>query len=383
MTIYEAISVRTSARTYLSTPLTPEQRRELSKTLEQCSRRGGVRFRLVCGRPGPFLPLRKSYGMLKGVQNFFVFAGPEDDPDLEEKCGYYGEQAVLAAAAMGLGTCWVGGTFDRESCRDLVGPGEKLVCVAAVGPVPGRLSGREKLLTKAARSKRRTAEDLSEAAAEAPAWFAPAMEAVRLAPSAMNRQGYRFVCNANGTVSARLTATGAFSMTDLGIAKLHFELGAHGGEWGWGDGGTFRKAREEKSCGAGPWKMTARGRRYLMVRHVGGHWGFPKGHVEDGETESDTAKREIWEETGLEVELDTGFRQVVTYSPKRGVIKDVVFFVATPVGGKEKPQEAEVTSIAWFSFRTAREMATYASDEEILLAAEKYLNEKEGGKEPT
>ena len=341
MTIYEAISVRTSARTYLSTPLTPEQRRELSKTLEQCSRRGGVRFRLVCGRPGPFLPLRKSYGMLKGVQNFFVFAGPEDDPDLEEKCGYYGEQAVLAAAAMGLGTCWVGGTFDRESCRDLVGPGEKLVCVAAVGPVPGRLSGREKLLTKAARSKRRTAEDLSEAAAEAPAWFAPAMEAVRLAPSAMNRQGYRFVCNANGTVSARLTATGAFSMTDLGIAKLHFELGAHGGEWSWGNGGTFR------------------------------------------ETESDTAKREIREETGLEVELDTGFRQVVTYSPKRGVIKDVVFFVATPVGGKEKPQEAEVTSIAWFSFRTAREMATYASDEEILLAAEKYLNEKEGGKEPT
>ena len=53
----------------------------------------------------------------------------------------------------------------------------------------------------------------------------------------------------------------------------------------------------------------------LLIRHKnGGHWAFPKGHVEKKETEEDTALREIREETGLEVLLDTGFRRAVTYS---------------------------------------------------------------------
>lgn len=378
MTLSEAISVRTSLRTYLPDPITPEQRRELGKVIDMCNRRSGLHFRLVCDRPGPFDSIKKSYGMLRGVRNFFVFAGPADDPNLEEKCGYYGEQVVLTAVTMGLGTCWVGGTYDRKECQDLIEPGEKLVCVAAVGFTPKEPTGREKFILKAVRPKRRAASELAEGLDRAPDWYADGVAAAQLAPSAMNRQGYRFTWGQDATARASLTDTGAFSLVDLGIAKLHFELGAHGGEWMWGGGGAFRKAREEKSCGAVPWRMGPRGRRYLMVRHVGGHWGFPKGHMEGDETEAETAKREILEETGLEVELDTGFRQVVTYSPKRGVIKDVVFFVAQPVGGKERPQKSEVSSLGWFSLRSAREMATYATDEEILLAAEAYLKEQQG-----
>ena len=49
---------------------------------------------------------------------------------------------------------------------------------------------------------------------------------------------------------AQVTGEHEFSMVDLGIAKYHFELGAHGGQWTWGDGGVFEKAVEEKSCGA-------------------------------------------------------------------------------------------------------------------------------------
>src|SRR5699024_12594116 len=58
-------------------------------------------------------------------------------------------------------------------------------------------------------------------------------------------------------------------LVDLGIAKLHFELGAHGGAWTWGDGGVFHKAAEEKSCGAVIWRMSEGRREYLLARHNG------------------------------------------------------------------------------------------------------------------
>ena len=208
------------------------------------------------------------------------------------------------------------------------------------------------------------------------AWFGAGIAAVQRAPSAMNRQGYRFQLQADGTVQVRLTGGGAFAMVDLGIAKRHFQLGAHGGTWTWGDGGVFRKAAEEKSCGAVIWRPAGDGREYLLARHNGGHWSFPKGHVEGRETEQETAAREIREETGLTADIDTGFRQVVTYSPAPGIVKDVVFFTATPAGGTERRQEEEIAQLGWFSFREARALVTFATDEEVLLAAEAYLNGK-------
>ena len=75
-----------------------------------------------------------------------------------------------------------------------------------------------------------------------------------------------------------------------------------------------------------------------MIKHKnGGHWAFPKGHVEKKETEPETALREIKEETGLKVELDTGFREMVTYSPKPNVMKDVIYFAAKAKKGQRPP----------------------------------------------
>ena len=99
--------------------------------------------------------------------------------------------------------------------------------------------------------------------------------------------------------------------------------------------------------------------------------------MESGETEIQTAAREIWEETGLQTEIDTKFRQVVTYYPKPGVIKDVIFFIASPTGGSEHAQEAEIADLGWFSFEEARPLVTFATDEEVLLAAEAYLTQQE------
>lgn len=365
MTLSDAIFTRSSQRSFLPRPLSPAQRQQLGKAVSQCNRRAGLNVRLVCDRSEPFSGF--SRGPIKGVRDYLLFAGPADDPDLEEKCGYYGEEIILTAAAMGLSSCWVGGTYDRKRCLPLLEQGEELVCVAAIGSPAG---------TRVRPLPHRGPEELADGLEGAPAWFRAGVRAVQYAPSATNRQGYWFTRREDGTACVRLIGEAAFALVDLGIAKRHFELGAHGGEWTMGDGGVFRKAREEKSCGAVIWRPDEEvGRRYLLARHNGGHWSFPKGHVEGGETEEETALREIREETGLEASIDTAFRHQVTYSPKPGIIKDVIFFIAVPTGGAQRPQEAEIAQLEWFSFQEAAERITYATDEEILMAAEAYLNQ--------
>ena len=113
MTLLDAVSVRSSLREYQPAPLTPLQQAQLEKTVSQCNARAGLHIRLLCGRPEPFAAF-KGGGRIRGAQNCLLFAGPAGDPNLEEKCGYCGEELILTAAAMGLGTCWVGGTYDRE-----------------------------------------------------------------------------------------------------------------------------------------------------------------------------------------------------------------------------------------------------------------------------
>ena len=85
----------------------------------------------------------------------------------------------------------------------------------------------------------------------------------------------------------------------------------------------------EKSCGAIIFRKYHGNTELLLIKHTSaGHWSFPKGHVEAGETEIETAKREIMEETSIDVDICPGFREVVTYSPRRDVQKDVIYFLA-------------------------------------------------------
>lgn len=365
MILSDAVFTRVSQRAFLPRPLSPTQRQQLGKAVGQCNRRAGLNIRLICDRSEPFSGFSKGTGGIKGVRDYLLFAGPASDPDLAEKCGYYGEEIILTAQSIGLATCWVGGTYDRKRCLPLLEQGEELVCAAAVGYPAGPVQEA---------SPHRAPEELADGWESGPEWFRAGIRSVQYAPSAMNRQGYRFIFQEDGSVLAQLRGTSSFALVDLGIAKRHFELGAHGGEWTLGDGGIFRKAKEEKSCGAVIWREENGERQYLLARHNGGHWSFPKGHVEGSETEEETAMREILEETGLRAKIDTAFRHQVTYSPKPGVVKDVYFFIAVPTGGLEHPQEAEISQLGWFSFQEAVDRITYATDEEILLAADAYLN---------
>ena len=118
----------------------------------------------------------------------------------------------------------------------------------------------------------------------------------------------------------------------------------------------------EKSCGA----VVFDGDKILVIQQAEGHWGFPKGHVEEGETEVETAIREIKEETNVDVEIDEKFRYVETYSPKEGVEKDVVFFIAKKLGGENIAQEEEVQNIVWVNWEEAMELLTFESSKNVL-----------------
>ncbi len=101
----------------------------------------------------------------------------------------------------------------------------------------------------------------------------------------------------------------------------------------------------EKSCGAVVYRIGERGLFFLVEHMIQGYISIPKGHVEGNESEEETATREIREETGLEVRLDTVFRHNVTYSPGEGIQKQVIFFAAEVAGGNMKNQECEVSSL--------------------------------------
>ncbi|MBR5873139.1 MAG: NUDIX domain-containing protein [Oscillospiraceae bacterium] len=135
--------------------------------------------------------------------------------------------------------------------------------------------------------------------------------------------------------------------------------------------------RTEKSCGAVVFRNKKNNIQVLLIRHLnGGHWAFPKGHVEKGETEEQTALREILEETGLAVELDNRYRQVVSYSPKKDVVKNVVYFVATASSDAATvAQEEEISQIVWVDMHNAADYVSFDNDKKVLLGAiEHYLN---------
>ena len=127
------------------------------------------------------------------------------------------------------------------------------------------------------------------------------------------------------------------------------------------------------SCGA---VVIGRGdgaRRILLIQYYDGHWSFPKGRMEPGETERQTALREVREETGMSVELLPGFR-AETVSVKRSVGAKTVFFLGKSVSGREHVQKSELAAQKWVSAQEAEKLVTYAEDRKILFQALAFLD---------
>lgn len=216
MEMMEAIQARHAVRAYTGAPIEGEALAQLQAAVEAANHEGGLRIQLCTKEPGALSGMMT--GAFKNADNYLALVGKKG-PQLEEKCGYYGEKIVLRARQLGLASCWVG-MYSRGKSRAIVGPGEKRVIVVALGY--GQTQGVPR--------KTKSVEELSQAG-PLPEWFRRGVEAAQLAPTAMNQQKFRFEL-ADGRVRAT-PGSGFYTKVDLGIAKCHFEIGAGEGDWRW------------------------------------------------------------------------------------------------------------------------------------------------------
>lgn len=232
-----AIDVRTSRRTYLEQRIDWNKVKQIEELVSRCNAESGLHIQFIENGKELFQGFKSSYGMFHGVQSYFAMVGGKTIPHLREAIGYYGELIVLECTEMGLGTCWIAGTYDKEECGKQIhlGDNEELTSIVTVGCVKQDKTLKEKAISIATHSgKRKKFEELITPPSGLPDWVVKGVEAVMKAPSAVNKQPVSFTYE-NGTVKASVENKESHQGIDLGIARAHFELGARGagsqGKW--------------------------------------------------------------------------------------------------------------------------------------------------------
>jgi nitroreductase len=241
---HAAIPYRRSRRNYNSTDLEPDLLSHMQNLCRDFRPFPQARAELTTQSPDAiFGAMTGGYGIIRGATAFIAFIGDMDDPHIQEKVGYIGEGLILEATAMDLATCWVAGTFNRKATYSIVSIGkkEKVLAVTPIGHSPKKYSRIERTMMGFIAPHRRKplAELTTGIDAEAmPHWMKMALDAARLAPSAINRQPWRFHVEPNSitvSVNRPKRQLGISKRLDCGIAMLHIEVaaldcGVHG-EW--------------------------------------------------------------------------------------------------------------------------------------------------------
>lgn len=245
---YQAISQRHSRRQFNNKPLTEETVNNLLIVQEKLNAHlPGARIVFKNQDPDTvFSGIIGSYGKIKNAPTYAVFIGDMRDPNVQEKVGYLGECFILEATTMGLATCWVGGFFSPKTVAQQVKieTYEKVLAVTPVGFVDNGYSFTEKMMSGMVGSKKRKPLNelcLTDEQTDWPEWVKPALEAARLAPSAVNRQPWRFSVDNNSIIISQDSEKGIAEKSniskrlDCGIAMAHIEIAAlkNGvkGEW--------------------------------------------------------------------------------------------------------------------------------------------------------
>ena len=232
---HAAIPRRRSRRTYDSIDLEQDLLSHMQNICRDFRPFPQARAELTTQSPDEiFKGIIGHYGKIKGAPALIAFIGKMDDPYIQEKVGYLGEGIILEATAKDLATCWVGGFFRPKVAASIVGTGEneRVLAVTPVGYAIKDFSLEERIMTGFGRTHRR--KRLAELVtgldqAEWPQWMKSALEAATLAPSAINRQPWRFYLETDSitiSVDSPKRELGISKRLDCGIAMLHIEVAA-------------------------------------------------------------------------------------------------------------------------------------------------------------
>lgn len=239
----EVVKARYSVRTYAQRPLPPALIGQIEAYLHTLSGpfTGKTEFKLIALEQAVNAKQLGTYGMIKGA-SYFVGVTVEDGAQALEAVGYEFEKLMLYAASLGLGTCWLGGTFNRSEFAKAMQlqPGQLFPAISPLGwPEQKRVYERLVRLTIKADQRRPWRELFFQDGFSQPLTpedagpYASALEMVRLAPSASNKQPWRIVRSGDAFhfyeakeegYSGRLGLD--IQRIDLGIAACHFHLAA-------------------------------------------------------------------------------------------------------------------------------------------------------------
>ena len=130
----------------------------------------------------------------------------------------------------------------------------------------------------------------------------------------------------------------------------------------------------ERSCGAVVFRKINEDYRYLLIRNRrSSNWSFPKGHVEAGESQEDTAMREVLEETGLHINIIPGFISKSQYSIQNKIQKTVQLYVATTNDTQTRIQAEEIEDYIWLTYENALRSLKFENDKTILTDPREFL----------
>lgn len=253
--LIDAINIRSAVRRYDPAPIDEDMARQLDMALDAVNTLSGLHLQLIRNERQAFGPAVDS-GRFANVANYLAIVGPRGDNESREKAGFYGERIILTAVQRSLGACWVAASIDREQVERhcSIDSGEELYLVAAIGYPEhhedyAQRSYEDLVQVQSTHRTSKSFEEFTRSMNDedrrlAPAWFTAGVEAAMKAPSARNLQPAWFSYNAeDDTAAAHIDyqAQDNHAFNDLGIAKLHFQIGAGSGSWTWGDGGLFTR----------------------------------------------------------------------------------------------------------------------------------------------
>lgn len=248
----ELIQRRISCRSYTGESLKSETRQALETLIGQAGHgvfNSNIRFSLAAAEPGDNTMLKElgTYGFIKGAAGFVIAAVDMSEKNLED-FGYVMEKVILGATDLGLGTCWLGGSFNKSTFAEKIACSDD-ECVPAVAAV-GYTADSRRLFDSTVRliagsSRRKPFEKLffngdfgRPLDPQACGPYANVLDMVRLGPSASNKQPWRIIRDKGGDVfhlylertrnyyenNQRFFGMMDIQRIDMGIAMCHFEL---------------------------------------------------------------------------------------------------------------------------------------------------------------
>ena len=129
----------------------------------------------------------------------------------------------------------------------------------------------------------------------------------------------------------------------------------------------------EMSAGAVLYTIIDNKINYLVSLDFHNNWGFPKGHLEQGETSVDAAIREIKEEVGIDATLDTNFKKELIYTMPNGIEKHSIYYIGRFINQTPSKQLSEVQDIKILPYEKALNTLSFENMKDVLIQANKYI----------